>query len=208
MKEDSNSPLYVVCGAGLTNIASAYLMEPKIAKRLTLVWIGGPEYPDLALPSPGFNNLEYNLGIDIIATQVIFNNSDIALWQIPRDAYRQAIMPYSEMLYRVKSKGTIGSYLTGKIEEVMRTTQKYKFSIGETYIVGDSPLVLVTALQSSFEADPSSSKYLIRQAPKINGAGSYEINLTGRNIRVYTHLDIRLMWEDFYVKLAMFSEKK
>ena len=33
MREDTKQPLYVVCGAGLTDIASAYLKEPKIAGR-------------------------------------------------------------------------------------------------------------------------------------------------------------------------------
>jgi len=44
MRDDTDKPLFVVCGAGLTNMASAYLMEPKIAERITLVWIGGTEY--------------------------------------------------------------------------------------------------------------------------------------------------------------------
>ena len=44
MRKDTKLPLYIVCGAGLTNIASAYLMEPKIADKITLVWIGGKEY--------------------------------------------------------------------------------------------------------------------------------------------------------------------
>src|ERR1035437_4935206 len=36
MREDTKMPLYVVCGAGLTNIASAYLIEPRIAKKIIL----------------------------------------------------------------------------------------------------------------------------------------------------------------------------
>jgi putative polyketide hydroxylase len=31
----------VTCGAGLTTLASAWLIEPRIASRLTLIWIGG-----------------------------------------------------------------------------------------------------------------------------------------------------------------------
>src|SRR6478609_9575096 len=48
MRDDTKLPLYVVCGAGLTDLASAYLSEPKIASRLTLIWIGGREYSGLA----------------------------------------------------------------------------------------------------------------------------------------------------------------
>ena len=51
MRTDTNLPLFVTLGAGLTELASAYLIEPRIASRLTAVWIGGPEYPELG-PDP------------------------------------------------------------------------------------------------------------------------------------------------------------
>lgn len=207
MRTDVASPLYVVCGGGLTEIASAYLLEPKIADKVILIWIGGTEYTDIAAPPPGYTSLEYNTGIDIAAVQVIFNQSNIPIWQIPRNAYREALMSYSELLTKVKPQGKTGTYLTGKIDRIIEMTNKYKIYTGETYIMGDSPLVLLTALQSSFEADPSSSFYTLKQAPKVNDNGLYEINTKGRNIRVYHHLDNRLLFEDFYAKLQLFSKK-
>jgi hypothetical protein len=90
----------------------------------------------------------------------------------------------------------------------MRKTDNFNLSLGETYILGDSPLVLLTALQSSFDADPSSSKYVIKPAPKINDSGLYEVNFSGRDIRIYTDLDIRLMFEDFFSKLTLFNVNK
>src|SRR6476660_6189937 len=207
MRNDTRLPLYVVCGAGLTDLASAYLLEPKIASRLTLVWIGGPEYTDLAPPPPGYTSLEYNLGIDIKAGQVIFNKSAIPVWQVPRSSYRQVIMPYSSLLLKVKTQGKIGEYLTANLERVMKMAIKYNFNVGEIYIVGDSPLVLLTALQSSFEPDPSSSKYVLRPSPLINSQGLYEVNNSGRNIRVYTQLDVQLLLDDFYSKLILLNQK-
>lgn len=203
MRTDVKTPLYVVCGAGLTEIASAYLMEPKIADRLILVWIGGPEYTDLASPPPGYTSLEYNLGIDIKAGQVIFNDSKIPIWQIPRNAYRQTLLSYSELLLKVKSTGKTGDYLSEKIESLMKRVQQFDLHIGETYIMGDSPLVLLTALQSSFESDSSSSFYVLKPSPLINSQGLYETNHNGRNIRVYNQLDTRLMFEDFFAKLQL-----
>ena len=120
LRDDTRQPLYVVCGAGLTDIASAYLLEPKIVNRLTLIWIGGPEYTDLAPPPPGYTSLEYNLGIDIKAGQVIFNKSDIPIWQVPRNSYRQVMLPYSSLLLKVKTQGKIGGYLTANLERVMK----------------------------------------------------------------------------------------
>ena len=208
MRDDTKQPLYVVCGAGLTDIASAYLMEPKIASRLTLIWIGGPEYPELATPPPGYTTMEYNLGIDLKAGQVIFNKSSINIWQIPRNVYRQVMMPYSSLLLRVKTQGKIGEYLTSNIERMMKMSVKYHFNVGEVYIVGDSPLVLLTALQSSCEPDPSSSFYVLRQSPIINNLGIYETNHKGRNIRVYTQLDVQLLLDDLYSKLILFNTHK
>ena len=208
MREDTKLPLYVVCGAGLTDIASACLQEPKIASRLTLIWIGGPEYAELATPPPGYTSLEYNLAIDLKAGQIIFNKSAINIWQIPRNVYRQAMMPYSSLLLKVKTQGKIGEYLTNNIERIMKMSVKYNFNVGETYIAGDSPLVLLTALQSSFEPDPSSCQYVLRPCPLINEQGLYEVNNSGQNIRVYTLLDVHLLLEDFYSKLVLFNEKK
>ena len=208
MRDDTRLPLYVVCGAGLTDIASAYLMEPKIANRLTLIWIGGPEYPELAAPPPGYTTLEYNLAIDLKAGQVVFNKSTIPIWQIPRNVYRQVMMPYSSLLTKVKTQGKIGEYLTTNIERIMQMSVKYHFSVGEVYIVGDSPLVLLTALQSSFEPDPSSSFYVLRPSPLINNLGIYEVNHKGRNIRVYTQLDVQLLLDDLYSKLELFNQTK
>jgi inosine-uridine nucleoside N-ribohydrolase len=208
MRGDTKLPLYILCGAGLTDLASALLMKPEIASRLTLIWIGGPEYVELAPPPPGYTSLEYNLGIDIKAGQVVFNKSRIPIWQIPRSSYRQVLIPYSSLVLKVKGQGKIGGYLAGNLERIMKLAIQYNFNIGETYVIGDSPLVLLTALQSSFEADPSSSRYVLRPAPLINRQGLYEVNTTGRNIRVYTELDCALLLEDFFSKLTLFGQSK
>ena len=204
LRTDTKLPLYVLCGAGLTEIASAALTNPDIANKLTLVWIGGPEYNDLAVPPPNFSDPEYNLKIDISAGAVIFNKSKIPLWQIPRNVYRQCMISYSQLLVKVKPKGKTGNYLSNVLESLMTRIQPF-LNIGETYILGDSPLVLLTALQSSFEADPSSSDYVVKLAPRINKLGTYEYNHKGRAIRVYTHLDIHLMFEDFFAKLELMN---
>lgn len=205
LRTDTKLPLYLLCGAGLTEIASALLTSPNIGGKLTLIWIGGPEYSDLALPPPNYSNSEYNLNIDIAAAQVVFNRSAILIWQVPRNAYRQALLPYSQLLIKVKPHGQVGAYLGGHLENLMSRIQKF-VNIGETYILGDSPLVLLTALQSSFEADPSSSEYIIKTAPRINDQGAYEFNHNGRNIRVYTRLDINLMFNDFFAKLELLNK--
>src|SRR5436190_24163968 len=124
LRTDTKLPLFILCGAGLTEIASAVLTDPKVADKITLIWIGGPEYIDIAIPPPNYSVVEYNLNIDIVAARVIFNNSSIDIWQVPRNAYRQAIISYSQLLVKVKSQGAIGKYLCEQIERVMSVTQK------------------------------------------------------------------------------------
>lgn len=202
MRDDAETPLYVACGAGLTNLATAYLLEPRIGHRLRLIWIGGPEHEGIAPPPPGPVRVEYNLGIDPLAARVVFNHSDIPVWQVPRDAYRQAIVSYAELLLRVKPQGPTGAYLMDRLDDLRR---RAKGSLGETCVLGDTPLVLLTALQTSWEIDPASSAYVTRRAPAITEAGFYAPAAEAREIRVYTRLDNRLMFEDFYAKLALLA---
>jgi purine nucleosidase len=205
LRTDTKLPLYVLCGAGLTEIASALLTKPEIAGKLTLIWIGGPEYPGLALPPPNASLVEYNLNIDIYAAKAVFNHSQVGIWQLPRNVYRQAILPYSQLVLKVKPYGETGKFLYNTLADLMVKLQKYKLNIGETYIMGDSPLVLLTALQSSFEADPSSSDYVDKPCPTISSAGIYQPNAGGRKIRVYQHIDTGLMFGDFFAKLELFK---
>ena len=202
LRDDTDTPLYVALGAGLTALASALLLEPRITDRLTAVWIGGPEYPGLADPPPEIGRVEYNLSIDIPAGQTIFNHSSVAMWQVPRDVYRQCLISRAEMDQRVRSRGTVGRYLADAIDRVSNLVESDGSSLGETYALGDSPLVLLTALQSAFEPTPSSSAYVTRPMPTLSAEGQYVDNAAGRPLRVYTRVDTRLMFEDLFHKLA------
>lgn len=205
MRSDTQLPLFYAAGAGLTDLASALLIEPAIASRMTLVWIGGAEYPDLAAAPPGASGPEYNLRIDIAAAQVVFA-SGVAIWQIPRNVYRQVLMSYAELVSTVGAHGTLGAYLQQSIERVMDWTGKVGFNIGETYAMGDSPLVTLTALQSAFEADPSSSFYQLRPRPEIRDDGSYgAVAKSLPPIRVYTQIDTRLTFADLSAKLQLWA---
>ena len=201
LRKDTKLPLYVLCGAGLTDIASALLINPNIADKIILIWIGGPEYSDLAPPAN--NQTEYNLNIDRAAARVVFNHSSVPLWQVPRNAYRQCLFSWSQLQVKVASQSSVGEYLVQQLQVVMRLLDRHNFNLGETYVLGDSPLVLLTALQSSFDPAPSSSNYVTRSAPLINAKGFYTPNPDGRKIRIYTQLDVNLLFNDFVAKLQL-----
>lgn len=199
---DDPRPLYYCAGGGLTDLASALLLEPEISARMTLVWIGGSEHEGIGLVAPGVPPAEYNLTIDTVAAQVVFGDSTIPIWQVPRPAYRQAIVTMAELRVRIRPLGAVGTYLYDEIRVVGDMLAGHGLSAGETYVMGDQPLVLLTALQTAFEPDPASSDYVTVPTPRIDDAGLYVDRPDGRPMRVYTAVDNRLTFDDLRSKLA------
>ena len=207
LKATPEKPLYVCVGGPLTDIASAWLMNPEIGKNIILIWIGGQEYKETgAIVPPGYSMPEYNLNLSIAAAQVVFNKSDMRIWQIPRDVYRQCMYSMTELEVKVRPYGKLGAYLYDSLAGIM--AGRNGFSMGETYILGDSPLVLMTALMSNFETDPASSHYQYVTIPTIADDGSYRYNHGGRQIRVYDRIDTRMMFADMEAKLQLFANKR
>ena len=206
MREDTDAPLFVACGGGLTAIAEAWQQEPRIADRLTVVWIGGREHADLAPAPPDDPPVEYNTGIDFAASQVVFNKSDLHVWQVPRDAYRQVIASRAELLVRMRPHGPLGRHLYDALAGTVDMLNGMGMLLGETYILGDSPLVLLTALFSNFHPGPSSSAYVERPRPWLADNGGYEEREAGPPLRIFTRLDTRLVLEDLYAKLELRAE--
>lgn len=201
-----DKPLFILCGASLTNVASAHLMDPTIDDKVIIVWIGGQEYGGISgYPPPHYSKVEYNLNLSIPSGQVVFNNSSMRVWQIPRDAYRQCIYGIDEVKAKIKPYGKIGKYLYDQLMNTINVNEqgKYHKPMGEVYVMGDSPLVLLSALQTGYEPDPASSDYKLVPAPMIRDDGSYVFNPNGRLIRVYTRIDTRLMFGDLEAKMML-----
>ena len=201
-KATPEKPLYVTVGASLTDIASAWLMDPSISQNIVVVWIGGQEYP-FGHPFPpehykGQNLVEYNARLDIKAFQVVFNQSDLKLWQIPRDVYRQCLYGIDELKDKISPLGEIGKYLDEKL---------HLFG-ADTYVLGDSPMVLISTLTTTFEPGAASSFYEVTKAPYVTDEGLYDFTRAGRDIIVYKTVDTRLLFGDMESKLRNFAAKK
>lgn len=189
---DDARPLYITFMGPLTDIASAYLLEPRIANRLTVIWIGGGRYPN--------GGPEYNLSNDIHAANVVFG-SDIPVWQVPKNVYEMMPVTFSELEYRVRPHGNIGRYLFDQLVEhsLEEIPRKSPFRTGESWVLGDSPAVGLILYEHRFEFD-----WL--EAPYITKEMQYLHTKTNRPIRVYNRVDSRLILEDFYCKLALFAQ--
>lgn len=193
MKGDDR-PLFAVFLGPLTDIASAYLMEPRIAKRLTVIWIGGGLYPD--------GGEEFNLGNDIHAANVVFG-SDMEVWQVPKNVYEMMPVTLAELELRVRPCGEIGEYLCDQLMEHAMTEQPRKsaFRTGESWVLGDSPAVGLILYEDRFSFE-------WKQAPAVGADMNYIHTGRFRPIRVYNKIDSRLILEDLYAKLALFAQKR
>ena len=190
MKDDPRR-LFVIFLGPLTDLASAYLMEPRIANRLTAIWIGGGVYPS---GSP-----EFNLGNDVNAANVVFS-SKIELWQVPKNVYEMMPVSLAELQVRVRPYGEIGKYLFDQLvahsqEDIPR---KSDFRTGETWVLGDSPAVGLILYEHRFEFDWVPAPYITQEQAYVHTG-------TNRPIRVYKSIDSRLILEDMYAKLQLFA---
>lgn len=91
--KDDDRPLFVLLLGPLTDLASALLMEPRIAGRVTAIWIGGGAYP--------VGGPEFNLGNDIAAVNVVFG-STMAVWQVPKNVYEMMPVSLAELDCKVR----------------------------------------------------------------------------------------------------------
>lgn len=203
MRDDTDLPLFFAAGGALTELARAYLAEPRIAERLTLVWIGGHGYD-----TPVHGNLEFNTGTDLVAAQVVFR-SPIPIWQVPEPTYAQCLVSWAELYRDVAPQGPLGSYLVDRWRTFTdRVEVMFGASLGECAVLGDSPLVLLTALRGTFRAEPSSSPSALLPRRPIHDDGSYgEVLPDLPDVRVFTGVDMRLMYADLVAKLAAHAEQ-
>lgn len=189
MKADDR-PLYVCFLGAITDLACAYLKEPKIAEKMTAIWIGGGSYPQ--------GGREFNLMQDVNAANVVFG-STIPLWQIPIETYKQMAVTLAELQVRVKPYGEIGNYLFTQMVEFNNNAADFPgWPHGEIWGLGDSPTISVL-----LEETERTNSYDMHPAPFVNEDLSYSFDTKNREIRVYKYVDSRLTMEDFYAKLQI-----
>jgi hypothetical protein len=190
MRTDTHLPLFVAVGGGLTEVASALMLKPEIGQKMTVVWIGGGEAG------------EYNFSIDPIASRYVFNESEVPIWQIPAQLYATCQVSMTELQAFVAPCGAIGNWLYKQALGVDELLKNYPINPGETWSMGDSPLVLLTAL-GDFANRMGANVYKQIPTPILTVTGIAQPRESSRKMRLYESIDTRLMFSDFYAKLKV-----
>lgn len=190
MREDEH-PLYVAVQGSITDIASAILMKPEICSQMTVIWIGGAQYPE--------GGFEFNLLQDVAAANVVMRSS-VELWQIPMNVYKQMAVSLAELQQNVMPCGRIGEYLFRQMVEFNdKCASVPNWPHGEIWGLGDSPTIGVL-LEESEKTDI----FDMTKAPTIDRETmKYSFDNANREIRVYNQVNARLILADFYAKLAI-----
>ena len=189
LREDAE-PLYIAFLGPLTDMASALLLEPRIAQRdVTVIWIGGAGYDE---PAEMEAKPEFNLSNDIAAAGLVFA-SGVKLWQVPRSTYRLMSVSYAELDLRVGSCGRLGAYL---VEQLVEWNAHNVPTAVEYRSLGDSPAI-------GLMLNPMCGQFSLRPAPGFRYDGSYDFGVEGPPIRVYEQIDSRFVLEDCFAKIAL-----
>jgi inosine-uridine nucleoside N-ribohydrolase len=195
---DVAEPLYVAFLGPLTDMASALMLEPRIAERdVTVIWIGGGGYDGVG---PQNGRPEFNLSNDIVAANIVFSSA-LKVWQIPAPTYRMMAVGYAELDAKVAPCGEIGDYL---VRQLVEWNERQHGGSIEFRVLGDSPAI-------GLMLHPDCGTWVERPAPAFRYDGTYDHSAAedgNRPIRVYGSIDARFIHEDFFAKLRAFADHR
>ncbi len=126
-KYSEDNPLYVVAIGAITNVASALLLRPEIAKKIVVVWLGANahHYP---------SNAEFNLLGDIAAARVVMQ-SGAPFVQLPCVGVVSAFtVSEPELRYWFSDKNMISDYL---VENTVSAAEIYAKGRPWTRVIWD-----------------------------------------------------------------------
>ncbi|WP_068093060.1 nucleoside hydrolase [Novosphingobium rosa] len=211
MRDDAREPLIYAAGAGLTDLALAWLSEPRIGKRIKLIWIGGNTPKGFGNPGSKADEPEFNFSIDPLAAQIIFNESDIEIWQVPSNAYSQMLYSMAEM-EELAAAGPLGAYLKSRVEAMAEMIAHIpglrQPPLSDAYVLGDSPLVTLTTLLPPMQPDTTSCRHVLMPTPRLLDDGSYAARAGARPMRVYTQIDAALTFSDMRARFHLHETGK
>jgi purine nucleosidase len=125
---------------------------------------------------------EYNRDTDPRAAAFVLATPGLQLWQFPLETYRRCAYSVAELEQDLGGSGRVGQWLWNRFTELPLPDF---IRLGGVWPLGDSPPVLVTAL-----SDESSTS---RATP---------------NGRVYTDVDVRLLFADLLAKLRLHERRR
>lgn len=109
----SENPLYVIAIGAITNVASALLINPQIADRIVIVWLGGHSFD---WP----NTKEFNMYQDVAAARVVFDSEAPVIMLPCMGVVSEFKLSGDDLRARFYGKNDISTYLAENTENAIR----------------------------------------------------------------------------------------
>ena len=180
--------LHVLAIAAITNVASALLLAPEIARDIVIVWLGGHE-PDYE------NNNEFNLRQDVAAAQVVFDSAAPLVWIPCRNVASALETTLTELRPAIAPAGKLGEFLYGRTEELINLRRI------PAKIIWDISTV-------AYFSAPQACETRLIPAPVLNDDKSWSAAPGRHEITVVKSLDRKAVFDDLFRKLARFDAEK
>ena len=187
-----NEKLYIGVLGPLTNVASALLKRPDIGMKLVVVWNGGATYPS--------GGREFNLMNDVAAANIVFQ-SDAEVWHVPTDVYDMPRVSLAELQLKVEPYGDIGKYLYDTLLNFLTYANEHGWPMSEVFSICDE-----TSIGALLDEQPFNAKW--EHAPFISNDMHYFPKENGKMVKCYKNMDLRVVLEDLFVKLAIQYPKR
>jgi len=187
MAYTSEKPLYVVAIAALTNIASALLINPEIANRIVLIWLGG-NMPTMDEPK------EFNLSVDKLAAKVVFDKMQNRLVQVP---CLGCVSAFTTTEYELKA------WLSGKNElcdYLVDSVMKYHdWAKGKVW---SKPIWDVTAVAWLLNDGQRFMRDRYERVPSITADGYYANDAKRGYMKFVYYIERDALYADLFEKLS------
>jgi inosine-uridine nucleoside N-ribohydrolase len=181
MESTSEDPLWIVGLGAATDIASAYLKEPRIADRIVVFWHFRTRWPEKCW--------NFNVIGDVRAARIVFH-SDLSFVLFDTGTHLYCPMDESE---KFLSYGKLGKYLH---------EYRYKSSYYQRPDKGFFDLGDIAAL-----IEPSLASWQVTKCPEVDWDLAYKFNRTKGSILRCYDIDRDLTYQLFHKKLKAHADR-
>ena len=184
--EESDEPVIIVAIGAITNVASALIKCPELAKKTAVVWLGGH-----ALHY--WHNQEFNFRQDVAAAQVVFD-SNIPLVQVPCcgvcTGFRTSV---PELKYHLDGQNSLCDYLVSNVAEECARAEK-RGVLAPSRIIWDVTAAAVLIC-------PKTCDMVTIPRPVISSDGLYSTDMARPHYIYVRSLDRDRIYSDLFEKL-------
>lgn len=182
MAAPPDDPLYVVAIGAITNVASALLLEPRLAEHIVVIWLGGH-----ALDWP--NTREFNLKQDVPAARALFD-SGVPLVLLPcMGVTSHLLTTVAELEAYVAGQSAVGDYLTEIVRGYSEVHRGWSKVIWDVATIG-------------YLLNPAWAPTYVTHSPVVTDQVTWSVDTSRHLIRVARWIDRDRMFTDLFNKLA------